>query len=75
MMKVLRNILGSALVACALSAWVQGAGFDQRRGEEKIDPPKQEKIVTKEPKQPNNNQPPRNNEQPKRGNDNKKPPF
>jgi hypothetical protein len=75
MMKVLRNILGSALVACALSVGALGAGFDQRRGEEKKDPPKQEKIVTKEPKQPKDNERPRNNDQPKRGNDNRRPPF
>jgi hypothetical protein len=74
MMTVLRNIPGVALVAIALFAGAQGAGFDQRKGDEKKDPPKQEKIVTKEPKQPKSNEQPRNNDQPKR-NDNKKPPF
>ncbi|MCA1630575.1 MAG: hypothetical protein LC785_03460 [Acidobacteria bacterium] len=75
-MKGLRNILGTALVACVLASGALGAGFvDQRKGEEKKEPPKQEKIVTKEPKQPNRNEQPRNNNQPNRGNDNKKPPF
>lgn len=76
MMKALRNILGSALVACVLFAGAQGASFDQRKGEDKKEPPKQEKVVPKADKQPKSNEQPRNNNpQQNRGNDNKKPPF
>jgi uncharacterized protein HemX len=75
MMKVLRNILGAALVAVVLCAGAQGTGFVQRKGEEKKDPPKQEKVVEKADKQPKSNEQPRNNNQQNRGNDNKKPPF
>jgi hypothetical protein len=75
MMKVLRNILGSALVAIVLCAGAQGTTLYQRKGEEKKDPPKQEKVVEKADKQPKSNDQPRNNNPPSRGNDNKKPPF
>jgi hypothetical protein len=62
-------------VAAVLSAGAQGTSFVQRKGEEKKDPPKQEKVVEKADKQPKSNEQPRNNNQPNRGNDNKKPPF
>ena len=77
MMKGLRNILGLALAACVLStAGALGAVVDQRKGEEKKDPPKQEKVVEKADKQPKGNEPPRNSNPPNKGNDNnKKPPF
>lgn len=74
-MKVLHNILWSILLGVVLSAGAQGAGFNQRKGEEKKDPPKQEKVVEKADKQPKSNEQPRNNPPPNRGNDNKKPPF
>jgi hypothetical protein len=75
-MKVLRNHLATALMCCVLLTGVQVASFAQGKGDQKKDPPKEEKVVPKEEKQPKNNEQPRNNDQNRnRDNNNKKPPF
>lgn len=75
MMRALRKISAVAFAACVLVSGAQGAAFDQRKGEEKRDPPKQEKVIPKEEKQPKSNDQPRNNDQNRGRNDNRKPPL
>jgi hypothetical protein len=69
-MRFLRTILAAALAVCVLSAGAQGYASDQKKGDRKEPPPKQEKVVPKENKEPRNDG--RRNEDRNRGNDNKR---
>jgi hypothetical protein len=66
--------LPAALLACVLLACAPAASFAQK-GDQKKDPPKEEKVVPKEDKQPKNDRPRDNDQNRNRDNNNKKPPF
>jgi hypothetical protein len=69
-MKVLRITLATALAACVLSAGALGYPPDQRKGEQKGPPPKEQKVVPKEDKRPRSDD--RRDGDRNRGNDNRK---
>jgi hypothetical protein len=76
MMRALRKF-PLALLLCALLSCAPAAAFGQK-GDQKKDPPKQEKVVPKEDKQPRGNDRPHDNGDQNRNrdnNNNRRPPF